>query len=432
MKIRRQAGLVLGLACVLAACGKSETPVATETVAPGALRIAVRGEGELRSAKPTPLMVPGQNWTARQVEWMLPEGSLVKKGDLLARFISPDGEQQLAQAMIDLQRNALARIAKEGDLASALGRVEVDLSQVAVQLGIAQRYAEADLSTVARNQVLDAIEDKEYLQVRQGTLQWQRDQSGVRGDAEMAVLDAQRATFDINASTRKADLDALELRAPNDGVLVLSANWSGDKPMVGANLRAGFEFGNLPDTGAMEVEIDLPQIEAQGVQVGDAVVLHPLGRPDQRIESKLSWVASAAKVRNRESPVKYLSMRAPVPTAAVERHRLLPGQRFEVTVVLLDAKDAMAVPNVAIEQRDGRHWVRLRQGGDYVAREVKLGVRGTARSQVLSGLKPGDEVRLSQVEVPAPGDEPKDAAKDAGNDAAPAGEGAGDKQEKKA
>ena len=424
----RQAGWLLGLACALAACGKSGPPVATETIAPGALRIAVRGEGELRSAKPTPLMVPGQNWSARQVEWMLPEGSLVKKGDLLARFVSPDGEQQLGQAMIDLQRNALARIAKEGDLASALGRVEVDLSQVAVQLGIAQRYAEADLSTVARNQVLDAIEDKEYLQVRQGTLQWQRDQSGVRGEAEMAVLDAQRATFDINAKTRKADLDALELRAPNDGVLMLSANWSGDKPMVGANLRAGFEFGNLPDTGAMEVEIDLPQIEAQGVQVGDAVVLHPLGRPDQRIESKLSWVASAAKVRNRESPVKYLSMRAPVPVAAVERHRLLPGQRFEATVVLLDAKDAIAVPNVAIEQRDGRHWVRLRQGGGYVAREVKLGVRGTARSQVLSGLKPGDQVRLSQVEVPAPGDE----SKDAGKETPPADQESGDRQEKKA
>jgi len=297
----RQAGWLLGLACALAACGKSGPPVATETVAPGALRIAVRGEGELRSAKPTPLMVPGQNWSARQVEWMLPEGSLVKKGDLLARFVSPDGEQQLGQAMIDLQRNALARIAKEGDLASALGRVEVDLSQVAVQLGIAQRYAEADLSTVARNQVLDAIEDKEYLQVRQGTLQWQRDQSGVRGEAEMAVLDAQRATFDINAKTRKADLDALELRAPNDGVLMLSANWSGDKPMVGANLRAGFEFGNLPDTGAMEVEIDLPQIEAQGVQVGDAVVLHPLA-------GRIS--ASRASCRGWPAPPRYAIARA--------------------------------------------------------------------------------------------------------------------------
>jgi HlyD family secretion protein len=380
----------------------------------------VRGEGELRSAKPTPLIVPGKNWSARQVEWMVPEGSLVKKGDLLARFISPEGEQQLAQAMIDLQRNALARAAKESGLDATQGRVEVDLSQVAVQLGIAQRYAEADLSTVARNQVLDAIEDKEYLQVRQGVLQWQRDQSDVRGGAELAVLDAQRATFDMNAQTRKGDLDALELRAPNDGVLLLAANWSGDKPMVGANLRAGFEFGSLPDTSAMEVEIDLPQIEAQGVQAGDAVVLHPLGRPDQRIDSKLSWVASAAKVRNRESPVKFLSMRAPIPSSAVEKYRLIPGQRFAAAVVLLEAKDAMAVPNVAIEQRDDRHWVQVKQGNDYVAREVKLGVRGTARSQVLSGLEPGDQVRLSQIEVPAPGDDDKEQDKtdDAGDDAA--------------
>ena len=412
---RLRCAALLGVGMLVAACGSDEMPVASETVAQGPLTISVRGEGELRSAKPTPLNVPGKNWAQRQVEWMLPEGSLVKKGDVLARFVSPEGEQQLAQAMIDLQRNALARAAKESGLESAQGRVEVDLSRVAVQLGIAQRYAGADLSTVARNQVLDAIEDREYLQVRQGVLQWQRDQSGVRGGAELAVLDAQRATFDMNAKTRKDDLEALELRAPNDGVLLLAANWSGDKPTVGANLRAGFEFGSLPDTSTMEVEIDLPQIEAQGVQAGDAVVLHPLGRPDQRIDSRLSWVASAAKVRNRESPVKFLSMRAPIPADAIERYRLIPGQRFAASVVLLDAKNAMAVPNVAIEQRDDRHWVQVKQGNDYVSREVKLGVRGTARSQVLSGLKPGEQVRLSQVEVPAPGDDGSEKDKDAGD-----------------
>lgn len=422
-----RSALMVALAAALVACGSDEMPVASETVVQGPLTISVRGEGELRSAKPTPLNVPGKNWAQRQVAWMLPEGTLVKKGDVLARFVSPEGEQQLAQAMIDLQRNALARAAKESGLESTQGRVEVDLSLVAVQLGIAQRYADADLSTVARNQVLDAIEDKEYLQVRQGTLQWQRDQSGVRGGAELAVLDAQRATFDMAAKTRKDDLDALELRAPNDGVLLLATNWSGDKPMVGANLRAGFEFGSLPDTSTMEVEIDLPQIEAQGVQAGDAVVLHPLGRPDQRIASKLSWVASAAKVRNRESPVKFLSMRAPIPADAIERFRLIPGQRFAASVVLLDAKDAMAVPNVAIEQRDDRHWVQVKQGGDYVAREVTLGVRGTARSQVLTGLKPGDQVRLSQVEVPAPGDDADDMDKTD----ADGGDGQGDASEGK-
>ena len=352
-RLRLRLPLAIATVLVLSACGKGEEasqqmPAAKVSVAE-VIEQPINEWDEFTGRLEAPESVEVRPRVSGYIDKVaFDEGSLVKKGDVLARFVSPEGEQQLAQAMIDLQRNALARAAKESGLESAQGRVEVDLSRVAVQLGIAQRYAGADLSTVARNQVLDAIEDREYLQVRQGVLQWQRDQSGVRGGAELAVLDAQRATFDMNAKTRKDDLEALELRAPNDGVLLLAANWSGDKPTVGANLRAGFEFGSLPDTSTMEVEIDLPQIEAQGVQAGDAVVLHPLGRPDQRIDSRLSWVASAAKVRNRESPVKFLSMRAPIPADAIERYRLIPGQRFAASVVLLDAKNAMAVPNVAI------------------------------------------------------------------------------------
>src|SRR3546814_5197513 len=100
---------------------------------------------------------------------MLPEGSRVKKGELIARFSSDESEQDLAQALVDLQRNALARAAKDNELAIAQGRVGVDMAQVATQLGIARRYAGADLSTLARNDVLDAIEDVHYLEARQDT-----------------------------------------------------------------------------------------------------------------------------------------------------------------------------------------------------------------------------------------------------------------------
>lgn len=410
---------------LLASCGGNETPAATEVVAASELVLSMHGEGELRSARPTPLSVPGRNWSSRQVEWMLPEGSLVKKGDLLAKFRADEGKQQLDQALIDLQRNTLARLAKQSELQATQGRVDVDLAQVAVQLGIAQRYAGADLSTMARNEVLDAIEDSKYLEARQDTLEWQRGQSGTRGGAELAVLDAQRATFDLNAKTRRDDLDALELRAPNDGILLLTANWSGDKPMVGSTLRAGQEYGSLPDTAAMEVQIDLPQIEAQGIKAGNAVELHPLGRPDQAFASQLGWVASAATVLDRESPVKYLSMRAPVPAEAIARHGFVPGQRFAANVILLREPDALSVANVAVQQQDGKHWVQVRNGGGFERREVELGVRGTARSQVVSGLKPGDEVLLSAAGAELPL-KPTGGDADAGaaDDGADSGKGA--------
>src|SRR5690606_38657867 len=325
----------------------------TEIVAPAPLTLAVRGAGELVPAKATPLRVPGSNWDSRTLEWMLPEGSFVEKGEVIARFSSVEGEQDLAQALVDRQRNRLAREAKESELRAGQGRVAVDLSQVGVQLRIAERYASADLSTLARNEVLDAVQDAEFLHEKRDTLEWKRDRADERGGTELAVLDAQRATYSINADNRKADLDALELRAPNDGVVMLAANWSGAKPIVGTSMRAGTEYGSLPDPSAMEVEIALPQIEAQGVQVGDAVVLHPVGRPQQAIHGKLSWVASAATVRSNQSPVKYLSMKAPVPAEAVRRFGLVPGQQVEARVLMFQSPQAISVANVALRSENG-------------------------------------------------------------------------------
>src|SRR3546814_6480352 len=125
----------------------------------------------------------------------------------------------------------------------------------------------SDWSSDVCSSDLDAIEDVHYLGASQDTLHGQRDQADVRGVAEQALLDAQRATFALDAKARREDLDALELRAPNDGVLMLAANWSGVKPATGASLYAGREFGSLPDAGAMEVELSLPQLESQGVRV---------------------------------------------------------------------------------------------------------------------------------------------------------------------
>jgi HlyD family secretion protein len=395
---------VPAFACIamfaLCACSEDVPAPVLETVEPAALVISVDATGELKSSKATPLMVPGQNWSSRRLVWMAPEGGLVKKGEVIARFSAEEGEQQLAQALIDLQRNALARSAKEGELGAGRGRVDVDLAKVGTDLGIARRYADADLSTMARNEVLDAVQDARFLGAKQDALQWKRGQFGVRGGAELAVLDAQRATYSINAKTRQDDLDALDLRAPHDGVLVLSANWTGEKPSVGSNLFAGTDFGSLPDPGAMEVELTLPQIEAQGLRADMAVELHPVGRPAQKISGKLSWVASAAKPRSRQNPVKVLTVKATVPADAIRTFGLVPGQGMQATIYLLRSKNALSVANVAIESDDGRSYVQVRNGVDFERRAVTLGVRGTARSQVLKGLRAGDEVRLASGIAP--------------------------------
>ncbi len=256
----------------LAACGKDaaqDAPV--EILESGAIALRVAASGEVRSAKATPLAVPGQGWSQRQLEWMVAEGSQVKQGELIARFIAPQGELELTKAELDLRRNVLARIGKEMDLSTAQDKVGAEIAKVDVDLAIAERYADADLGMFARNQILDAVQDAAFLGFKHDTLEWQEKQTGVRGGAELAVLDSQRATYDLNAKRRRDDVAALELRAPNDGVFVLNADWGGEKPKVGASMWAGQEFGALPELSSLEVQFALTQLDAQGVKVGSRV-----------------------------------------------------------------------------------------------------------------------------------------------------------------
>lgn len=376
-------------------CGHASADrTALEQAQAGPLEFSVRAEGELRSTRPTPLLVPGSQWTTRQLNWMLADGSTVAKGELIARFSAEQSKQDLAQARIDLERNTLARAIKQAELDDKSGQLGVDLAQVAVQRAIAARYANAPLEAMARNDILDAVQDVHYLDVRQHILQWRENQSASRGNAELAVLDAQRRSFDTVVKQKQDDLEALELRAPHAGVLMLEKDWSDQLPHVGSSLYAGNSFASLPDLDALEVQLIVPQIEAQGIQVGDAVELHRWGMPAQHVTSRLSWVAAAAQLRSSNSPVKYLAMKMTVPADVAQRLGWVPGQRFVGKVILLHVDRSFSVPNMALSRDDGASSVQVLAAGRVQTRELRLGVRGATRTQVLDGLQPGDRVLL--------------------------------------
>lgn len=386
---------------MLAGCGHGAADRAVlEQVQARPLEFSVQGEGDLRSIHSTSLMVPGAQFTSRQLSWMMPDGSVVKKGELVARFSAKQSRQDLAQAQIDLQRNALARATKQAELSDKRGQLGVDLTEVAVQYAIAERYANAPMKAMARNDILDAVQDVNYLDVRQRILLSRKAQSRATSHAELAVLDAQRQSFDTVAEQKQADLAALELHAPHAGILVVAGDWTGQTVHVGSNLFAGSPFATLPDLSALEVQLSVPQIEAQGIQLGDKVELHRWGRPAQTATARVSWIASAAQPRSRDNPVKYLALKVALPASVAQRYGWMPGQRFIGKVILLQVANGYSVPNMALGAgRGGSTTVQVLVDGKAQTRKLTLGVRGPTRSQVLQGLRPGDRVLLGTNRV---------------------------------
>ena len=163
--------LILALMAAGCASNGGDAPV-LERVDLAPAELVVYGEGSLASVTPTSLTVPGSQWSQRQLLWALPDGSWVKADEVVARFAAEQSKLNLATAMIDLQRNALARAGKQDELGDAQGKLTVDLDQVVGQLGIAHRYASATEGALARNAILDAVQDEHFLGVKQGTLNW--------------------------------------------------------------------------------------------------------------------------------------------------------------------------------------------------------------------------------------------------------------------
>lgn len=379
----------------------TSTPAVLERVERRPTLMQVETEGRLRAAKATPLLVPGEAWNQRQLLWMAEDGSRVEAGAVVARFSAPQSELELGKALFDLSRNELAKASLGDRLSGERGRLDVDLADVEGQLAIARRYEGADLTMFASNEVLDALEDVEFLGEKRGVIDWRLGRSLMLARAEQAVLEQQRTTHALNAERRRGDLEALELRAPNAGVLVLTANWSGEKPRLGGQMWAGNEFASLPDPSALELELSLPQNEAAGIAVGTAVIFHPIGRPDQQVRSEVHWVAGSAQQRNRQSPVKYLQIRATVPTEIAAGQGWVPGMGFLAQLVLLDA-EAITLPNVALAVEGAKARVQVAGRAGIESRRVELGQRGPVRTQILAGLEPGERVLLAAPDGATP------------------------------
>src|SRR5262249_44217604 len=136
-------------------------------------------------------------------------------------------------------------------------------------------------------------------------------------------------------------------------------------------------------------------LEAQALSIGQRVRLHPLGDSQHWVETQLSSVATTSQARSNENPAPLLTARAPIPAESVRSLALTPGMRMRGQIEVLKVDKGVSVPNVAVVGESGRSLVYVRAGDGPEPRAIGLGVRGVSRSQVLAGLKEGEDVLLT-------------------------------------
>ena len=307
-------------------------------------------------------------------------GDAVRSGDVVAR---------IRPAPLDARQTAQL----EARLAAARDTLREAVA-LAERTATAERQAQRDDGRVQRL-LRDGLVAKETAEQSAAALRQ------ARKDAEAVTFRARAASFDVEAAraalsySHAGEFEWLELRSPNDGFVLRVFHENESVVPAGTPL---VEIGDLRD---VEVVIDVLTEDATMIHSGMRVLL-ATADSDVPIEARVLRVEPAAFTKVSTLGVEEQRVNV---IAAFDRPPAGIGDRFRIdaTVVLWEG-NALSIPNSALF-REGAEWATyVVVKGKAEKRIVRLGRRGTERSEVTQGLSSGDAVVTYPSDELAAGD----------------------------
>lgn len=352
----------------------------------------VEAEGILVAEHATVLGTPGGAREPMKIAWLATEGSYVEKDQVVVRFDPTDMEKELHGGESD-RAKAEQQVRKKGiEQDTTLDNLERDAELADLQLRHAQEFQSTDEEIFGRNEIIEsAIDEKLAIERKRHAKKARTIRDGL-GKVEIQLLDLEKRRAQLAIDKAEAGLRELEVRAPHAGIFVLRRDW-GEPPSIGQMVWPGMALAEIPELGAMKVQLFVLEADAGGVEVGTPVRVRLEAHPEDRIDATVRRVAAVAKRRTRWSPVQYFEVELQL--AFTDPERMKPGQRVRATLLLQDLEDVISVPRAAVfENEQGDPIVYRQRGGGFEAVAVKIGPTGLGRAVIEAGLEAGDVIAL--------------------------------------
>jgi HlyD family secretion protein len=390
-RLRATGNWQLATLFILAACARTPT-VPTYKVEPIKFTRQVTADGNLKSTKATPLLAPHDAPGPMKISWIVPDGALLKKDEVVVRFDPTDFETQLTAGQSD-RNTALNGIKKtETETGTTRTNLRRDAKQADAELSAAKRFKFDDDQVFSRYQRIEAQIDERYAsdkkEYAQGVLAVRENLS--KADRDLLAIEQKKA--DLKIRNAEQGLHALEVRAPYDGILVLQRDWRGDTVRTGDTAWPGMQMGEIPDLNSMKAEVFVLEADAAGLAVGENALLMIEGKPGTTFTGKVTQVDKLARPRFPRVPVQYFG--ATVSLDKTNAALMKPGARVRAVLDIESRSGAFSIPRQAIFEKQGKKLVYRRNGSQFEPVAIEIGSSTAGRVVVTKGLRAGDEIAL--------------------------------------
>ncbi|MBZ9613642.1 efflux RND transporter periplasmic adaptor subunit [Rheinheimera maricola] len=394
--MQTKALLFISLAAILiTACTEPPSQVPVYRVAKNTLIHKVSTEGELFAVNAVSISAPSTLQGPRFIATLAAEYSEVQAGDVVVTFDA----SQLQKAQVKASTGLAAvvadqqqKLAEQYNEQTALGLEQTLNSH---EFSFADRFNIDDVQIRSRLEIIDSLQNKEYLGNKREYLDWQEHSFSQRSAGELELLQLQRGQQQSLLHQAQSGLEQLEVRSPHQGIILYETNWRGEKPEVGGMVFPGNRIGSIPDLNLQHVKLQVIEQEAVGLLAGQPVTFSLTAWPDETLSGSIVSVAPVAQSRERRDPRKYIEV---VVAPTVQDPRFLPGNKIRAEILVNSIPDALLVPLQAIFSEQQQLYVYKREHSRFVKQAIQIGQKSLSHAQVLTGLQTGEEIALLNPE----------------------------------
>ena len=356
-------------------------------------RELVEATGRLETAVAFEIGPPSvQDFWEYNLTWMVPEGSRVKKGDVIARFDPTQIEERLREHRAARETATQEKEKEERNLDVSLRQLKLDLVKAEGEL------KKIDIEVAVPDELRSSIE-VEQTRLKQALATQRVEFLREKIDFQTALVKSKLDLLDVKRSMAQAKISyneearrRFDVAAPVAGLVQYIPKRNGDRWEVGEGVWMLAKILKVADLGTLQVEADVLEVDAARLNTGQPAEIQVDALPQMKISSRISEIGRMVREKSVQDPTKVFDAIMPLDGVATEALR--PGMGVHVTIEARRLPGQLTVPLEAVRVATDGTYVEVVGGEAAGRRAVTLGARNRERVVVQSGLQEGEEVRL--------------------------------------
>jgi HlyD family secretion protein len=375
--------------------GADDTEITVE-VTEGDFEITVFTTGELEAKNSVSIDGPT---TLRQFNiWqikisdLVPEGTVVKKGDYVAALDKTEVSTKIKDTESELDKITSQFIQTKLDttLQMRQSRDELINTEYEVQQKkiVLEQSAFEPPATIRQAQLDVEKSERSLAQLKRNYKVKEAQLS-----AKMQEVSATLAQTQRKLESMTDILSSLTITAPEDGMVIYERDWSGKKKKVG-DMVGVWEptVANLPDLSKMITRTYVNEVDIQKIKTKQKVAIQLDAFPEKKLTGIVTEVANVGE-QNPKSEAKVFEVIIQINEKDTS---LRPAMTTGNKILVGQIPKSIYVPLEAIHnQGDSLSYVFVHQSFGAEKRQVLVGKTNDNHAQILSGLEKKEKVFLS-------------------------------------